>query len=208
MSTLCCFGSYNLATLRDIFVAQFGPDTKCDRYRAAQRRFTESMAGYSLVCYFLQIKDRHNGNILLTKSGHLVHIDFGFLLLSSPGAGGGIGFESAPFKLTREMVELLGGPNSRHFLKYRELCVRTFMELRRHQNKLVLLIHMLVRGNEDLPCFVGRAEEAVKAFKGRFRLEMNDNAVRAYINGLIDESVENWRTKWYDRYQRCCVGIM
>jgi hypothetical protein len=49
-------GSYNLGTLRDIFVAQFGPDTKSARYRAAQRRFTESMAGYSLVCYFLQIK--------------------------------------------------------------------------------------------------------------------------------------------------------
>ena len=47
---------YNLATLRDIFVAQFAPDTKSPRYRAAQRRFTESMAGYSLVCYFLQIK--------------------------------------------------------------------------------------------------------------------------------------------------------
>ena len=61
-----------------------------------------------MVCYLLQIKDRHNGNILLTRHGHIVHIDFGFFLCSSPGKG--IGFETAPFKLTREFVEMMGGP--------------------------------------------------------------------------------------------------
>ena len=80
------------------------------------------MAAYSIVCYLLQIKDRHNGNILVgadgghphtsiamvrmgerdvrprPATGGVVHIDFGFLLSNSPG---GINFESAPFKLTR-----------------------------------------------------------------------------------------------------------
>eukprot|EP00967_Tisochrysis_lutea_P111870 scaffold176222_cov29-Tisochrysis_lutea.AAC.10 len=51
-----------------------------------------------------QIKDRHNGNILLAADGSVVHIDFGFLLSNSPGKN--IGFESAPFKLTREWVEV------------------------------------------------------------------------------------------------------
>lgn len=66
-------------------------------FEEAQKNFIESLAGYSLVCYLLQIKDRHNGNILINAEGYMVHIDFGFMLNMSPG---GINFESAPFKLT------------------------------------------------------------------------------------------------------------
>jgi hypothetical protein len=50
-----------------------------------------------------QLKDRHNGNLLLDDEGHIVHIDFSFMLSYSPG---GINFESAPFKLTRELLEV------------------------------------------------------------------------------------------------------
>ena len=51
----------------------------------------------------MQIKDRHNGNLLLDEEGHIIHIDFGFMLSNSPG---GVNFESAPFKLTRELLEV------------------------------------------------------------------------------------------------------
>ena len=44
------------------------------------------------------------GNILLDALGHIVHIDFGFVFTNSPG--GNAGFESAPFKLTEEFVEV------------------------------------------------------------------------------------------------------
>ena len=48
--------------------------------KAARRRFVESMAAYSVVSYILQVKDRHNGNILIADDGRVVHIDFGFFL--------------------------------------------------------------------------------------------------------------------------------
>lgn len=62
------FGSY---TLFDHFVATFGePDSR--GFRKAQDRFLVSLASYSIVCYLLQIKDRHNGNILVDRDGHVI----------------------------------------------------------------------------------------------------------------------------------------
>jgi phosphatidylinositol 4-kinase len=86
--------------------------SKEEEFKVAQTNFIESLAAYSIISYILQIKDRHNGNILIDAKGHVVHIDFGFLLGISPG---GINFESAPFKLTSEYIELMGGKKSPNF---------------------------------------------------------------------------------------------
>lgn len=72
---------------------------------------------------------RHNGNILLDALGRVIHIDFGFILANSPG--GNLGFEQAPFKMTRGFLKLMGGTRSRCFRDFRELCVETFLALRR-----------------------------------------------------------------------------
>ena len=89
------------------------------------------MRRYAVACFLLQAKDRHNGNILLDGAGHLVHIDFGFILEISPG--GNMRFESAAFKLSHEMTQLLdpgGGRASTHFCRFQELCIRGFLAVR------------------------------------------------------------------------------
>jgi Phosphatidylinositol 3- and 4-kinase len=75
----------NFSTLLQFFETHFDGENLLD----ARANFVESLAGYSIVSFLLQIKDRHNGNILLDNRGHLIHIDFGFFFLSSPGKNSG-----------------------------------------------------------------------------------------------------------------------
>ncbi len=86
---------------------------KPEQLKEARINFAESLAAYSLATYILQVKDRHNGNILMDKYGHVVHIDFGFIFSSSPA--GNMNFEKSPFKLTQEMVDVLNGLESPYF---------------------------------------------------------------------------------------------
>ncbi|XP_010289746.1 PREDICTED: phosphatidylinositol 4-kinase beta-like, partial [Phaethon lepturus] len=91
----------SLLSLLDYFLQEHG-NYNTESFLTAQRNFVQSCAGYCLVCYLLQVKDRHNGNILLDADGHIIHIDFGFILSSSPR---NLGFETSAFKLTTEFVD-------------------------------------------------------------------------------------------------------
>jgi hypothetical protein len=66
-------------SLMNFFETFFGMKSS-QAFSAAQHNFIVSLATYCIVCYILSLKDRHNGNILIDNTGHIIHIDFGFIL--------------------------------------------------------------------------------------------------------------------------------
>ncbi|KAJ1565351.1 Phosphatidylinositol 4-kinase pik1alpha (PI4-kinase)(PtdIns-4-kinase), partial [Nowakowskiella sp. JEL0078] len=139
-------------SLYNYFLQEFGSGHE---FRAAQDNFMRSLAGYSVICYVLQIKDRHNGNILLDNSGHMIHIDFGFMLSNSPGS---MGFELAPFKLPQEYIDILGGHSSPKFQEFRSLMKEAFLALRKKSEAILNLVEMM-ETDSFLPCFTGAASK-------------------------------------------------
>ncbi|KAI3515158.1 hypothetical protein L1887_13911 [Cichorium endivia] len=194
----------NIMSLRDFFVAKY--EENSSSYKLAQRNFVESMAGYSLVCYLLQVKDRHNGNLLLDEEGHIIHIDFGFMLSNSPG---GVNFESAPFKLTRELLEVMDsdaeGVPSEFFDYFKVLCIQGFLTCRKHAERIILLVEMLQ--DSGFPCFKG-GPRTIQNLRKRFHLSLPEEQCVSLVLSLISSSLDAWRTRQYDYYQKVLNGIL
>ncbi|OMJ79584.1 hypothetical protein SteCoe_20393 [Stentor coeruleus] len=191
-------------TLYEYFLQTYGEENS-HTFRKARKCFMRSLAGYSLLCYILQIKDRHNGNILMDKSGHIIHIDFGFMLSNAPGKG--MKFEKAPFKLTDEFENLLGGRRSNFFIKFRTLCVKGFTALKDRAEQIILMVDMMRTGaGASLGCF-SAGEQTTKMLRERL-MPGGRQSDREYINELIDESLDNWTTRCYDKFQYCCQNIL
>lgn len=112
-------------------------------------------AGYCVITYILGVGDRHLDNLLLTKTGtlykrttafndlyalktqtgcadmslwlagKLFHIDFGYILGRDPKP------LPPPMKLSKEMVEGMGGMQSEQYQEFRKQCYTAFLHLRR-----------------------------------------------------------------------------
>jgi phosphatidylinositol kinase/protein kinase (PI-3 family) len=194
----------NSCSLHSIFRQRWADDPR--QMARARLAFLHSLAAYSIASYLLAIRDRHNGNLLLADDGSVVHIDFGFALGISPG--GRVGPEtSAPFKLTAEMVEILGGPESELFKSdFPRLCTLALRAARTRARTLLTLVEVMSL-RPSLRCFVGAGSAPLEGLRARLMLDVPDAELPARVQELIDRSHDALGPAAYDRYQQLRNGI-
>lgn len=61
---------------------------------------------------------------------------------------------------------------------------------------------------KNLPCFVMK-EYTIESLKERFtpKKNMKTTDYMRHVDSLIERSIDNWRTNWYDKFQYYFQGI-
>lgn len=170
--------------LRQYFLNVYGPENSTS-FKTAQNNFMKSLVGYSLVSYLLGLKDRHNGNIMIDIKGHLIFIDFGFAMGMAPGHE--FSMERAPFKLTADYVEVMGGRKSACFAEFERLFVAGF-EAARANSQVALGLVEIMMYKSNFPCFTGSRYGngiSLKKFEDRLMLDVSDAKIKKKALHLI-----------------------
>ena len=194
-------------SLRKQFEHQFGyveGEPEPDAFVRVLNNFVRSMAAYSVITYLLAVKDRHNGNIMIDANGHIIHIDFGFVFGLAPGKA--FSMEKAPWKLTKEMVEVMGGRKSQYFQLYIDLCTHAFLVARKHYNAISMMME-ITSYESNYPSFQYN-KEAIFDFKNRSLLDVPDDKMKAEILRLANKSYNSLGTILYDKFQLATNGIL
>ncbi|KAH0544890.1 hypothetical protein FGG08_000970 [Glutinoglossum americanum] len=201
--------SLTLASIASDEKQAFG-EPESESYKAAGDAFMRSLAAYSIISYILQLKDRHNGNILIDDQGHIIHIDFGFMLSNSPGS---VGFEAAPFKLSQDYVDVLGGVGSPQFEGFKKLCkqafqgigngsahagasfTKRFLALRKQADNIITLVEMMGKQSR-MPCFAAGVAQATASLRQRFQLQLSQDDAEQFVEtDLIGKSLGSYYTR-------------
>ena len=103
------------------YIMDLNPDVKVVDLR---ERFIKTCVSSCVLCYVLGVGDRHLENILVTRGGDLLHIDFSYILGEDPKR------LSEEMKITNDMLLMLGGYESRVFKEFKHSCKKAYEKIR------------------------------------------------------------------------------
>jgi phosphatidylinositol-4,5-bisphosphate 3-kinase len=163
----------------------------------ATDNFLLSCVGYSVATYVLGIGDRHNDNIMCTRDGKLFHIDFGHFL-GNWKSKFGIKRERVKFILTPDFVYAMSngsGAKSPEYKRYKELCRRAYLVVRKKANLFINLLNMMLStGIPEL-----QSKDDVAYLQSTLCLDVSDEEAGELFMGEIDQALkDSWsvRVNW------------
>lgn len=175
------------------YLKQNNPDDKAPlgMRKETLDTFVRSCAGYCVITYILGVGDRHLDNLLLAPDGHFFHADFGFIL----------GRDPKPFapamKISKEMVEAMGGTSSEQYRQFKQYCFLAYAALRKSSNLILNLFSLMVDAN--IPDIKLEPDKAVVKVKERLQLELNEENALWHLARVIDDNLYAYAPVMIDR---------
>lgn len=143
--------------------------------------FITSCAAYSVITFIIGVGDRHLDNLLVGKSGHFLHVDFGYIFGEDPKPF------PPPMKICSEMIEAMGGLNSLGFKLFVDKCCDYFRYIRRKSwlifNVLFLMIDSDIKDLNSKP--ETNYNVILERIKEKFRLDQSEKVAEKYLREII-----------------------
>lgn len=173
-----------------LWLQQFNP-TKATYHKAIDN-FTASAAGYCVATYILGIGDRHNDNIMITRNGHLFHIDFS-KFMGDIQKFGNIKRDRVPFVLTPDMAYVInnGVTPSHNFQKFTEYCCTAFNIIRQNRSKLLNVLRLMMHADISF----ASPEADIKYVYHALQLQLSDEEAELFFSQLIQNSLSSVSTQ-------------
>jgi len=120
-------------------------NNKNDIIYVIKERFSKSLAISSCLSFILGLGDRHSGNIMISKNGQIIHIDYGYILENPIHYSI---FNNPIIRISNEMIDFLGGFNSIHYNLFKKYVISVFDILRLYSD--IIIKHYLILSSEEI----------------------------------------------------------
>tara|TARA_B110000285_G_scaffold56645_1_gene64409 strand:- start:910 stop:2196 length:1287 start_codon:yes stop_codon:yes gene_type:complete len=152
-----------------------------------RQQYMQSCVGYCIIGYVLGIGDRHLENIMISKSGTIFHIDFGYVLGQEPK------LFSPEIRITPEMIDAMGGTSSKYYQEFETLCQKAYTCIRRHAPLFYTILRQLVLVTDITDEYI------YKQIMSRFMVgEKHDTAELHFITKVIKSSTSSFKNTFVD----------
>jgi hypothetical protein len=125
---------YKYNTTLQNYIMDLNPTLTVTQLR---KKFIKTCVSSCVLCYILGVGDRHLENILVTKDGRLLQIDFSYILGDDPKN------LNVEMKITEDMLTMLGGMDSESFQQLKKDCTEAYKYIRLHTSLWYILLSYL-----------------------------------------------------------------